>query len=237
MEAQVRIGASRNFALKHAVLIYGDGSAAFATLHDVQAEKGQVPYLGPGQSLTTSFLRSLARGLGARVAPEILLQNILARTPDTVVWWSSAQRRMMFYGGGSEEAQRLNGRMYPHPPLVFKISGHELFVRALGSDARPSATTPLKTVPYWNTDGQGLVCQGNMRVPDDVSVDSIAGWEGAYFSSEFTHSSGAVRLTSHPGGFFGLWSSLADSAKKFPKRFLTDAKQTLREFIEGDEEG
>jgi PRTRC genetic system protein B len=121
--------------------------------------------------------------------------------------------------------------------LVFKISGHELFVRALGTDARPLATTSLKTAPYWNTDGQGLVCQGNMRVPDDVSVDSIAGWEDAYFSSEFTHASGAVRLTSHPGGFFSLWSSLADSAQRFPTQFLTDAKQTLREFIEGDEEG
>ncbi|HLY62536.1 MAG TPA: PRTRC system protein B [Terriglobia bacterium] len=237
MEAQVRIGNSRHFALKSAVLVYGDGPAAFATLHEVQAEKGQTPYLGPGQSLTTSFLRALAHGLGARVAPEILPENILARTPDMVVWWSQAQRRVMFFGGGSEEAQKLNGRMYPHPPLVFKISGQELFVRALGPDARPSATTPLKTAPYWNTDGQGLVCQGNMRVPDDVRVGSIAGWEDAYFSSEFTHASGAARLTSHPGGFFGLWSSLADSAEKFPTQFLTDAKQTLREFIEGDEEG
>ena len=237
MEAQVRIGNSRSFALKHAVLIYGDGSASFATLHDVVAQKGAAPYLGPGKSLTTAFLRTLAHGLGARVAPEILPENILARTPDMILWWTRSQRRMMFFGGGSEEAQKLNGRMYPHPPLVFKISGQELFVRALETDARPSATTALKTAPYWNTGEQGLVCQGNMRVPDDVSMDSIAGWEGAYYSSEFTHASGAVRLTSHPGGFFGLWSSLADSAEMFPMRFLTDAKQTLREFIEGDEEG
>jgi PRTRC genetic system protein B len=237
VEAQIRVGASRDFKLKHAVLIYGDGSAAFATLHDVVAQKEGAPYLGPGQSLTTAFLRTLARGLGARVAPEILPETILARTPDMVVWWSRAQRRVMFFGGGSEEARRLNGRMYPHPALVFKISGQEMFVRALGSDNRPSANTSLKIAPYWNTDGQGLVCQGSMRVPDEVSVDSIAGWEDAYFSSDFTHASGAVRLTSHPGGFFGLWSSLADRAEMFPMQFLTDAKQTLRAFIEGDEEG
>ncbi len=237
MEAQIRVGASRDFKLKHAVLIYGDGSAAFATLHDVVAQKEGAPYLGPGQSLTTAFLRSLAHGLGARVAAEILPEYILARTPEIVVWWSRAQRRVMFFGGGSEEARRLNGRMYPHPPLVFKISGQELFVRALEGDTRPSATTPLKTAPYWNTDGQGLVCQGSMRVPDEVNVDSITGWVDAYFSSEFTHASGAARLTSHPGGFFGLWSSLADRPKKFPTEFLTNAKQTLREFIEGDEEG
>ena len=237
MEAQVRIGASRNFALKQAVLIYGDGSAAFATLHEVRAEKGQAPYLGPGQSLTTAFLRTLAHGLGARNAPEILPENILARTPDMVVWWSRPRHRVMFFGGGSEEAHRLNGRMYPHPALAFKISDQELFVRALEGDTRPSASTPLKTAPYWNTNGQGLVCQGSMRVPDEVNVDSIGGWEEAYFSSEFTHASGAVRLTSHPGGFFGLWSSLADGPDKFPTEFLTDAKQTLREFIESGQEG
>jgi PRTRC genetic system protein B len=236
VEAQIKVGASRDFKLKHAVLIYGDGSAAFATLHEVVAQKEGSPYLGPGQSLTTAFLRSLAHGLGARVVPEILPENILARTPDMVMWWSRAQRRMMFFGGGSEEGHRLNGRMYSHPALVFKISGQELFVRALEGNTRPAATTPLKTAPYWNTDGQGLVCQGSMRVPEEVSVDSIAGWENAYFSSEFTHASGAARLTSHPRGFFGLWSNLQDSLDKFPTEFLTDAKQTLREFIEGDEE-
>ena len=111
MEAQIRIGASRDFTLKQAVLIYGDGSAAFATLHEVLAEKNQAPYLGPGQSLTTAFLRTLAKGLGARMAPEILPDNVLARTPDMLVWWSRAQRRVMFFGGGSEEAGRLNGRI------------------------------------------------------------------------------------------------------------------------------
>ena len=183
MEAQIRIGASRDFTLKQAVLIYGDGSAAFATLHEVRAEKNQAPYLGPGQSLTTAFLRTLAHGLGARMVPEILPENVLARTPDMIVWWSRTQRRVMFLGGGSEEAQRLNGHKYPHPPLVCKISGQELFVRALETDARPCASTPLKTAPYWNTNGQGLVCQGSMRVPDEVNVDSIAGWEDAFFSS------------------------------------------------------
>jgi len=236
MEAHMRIGAVRSFALKHAVLIYRDDSAMFATLHEVEVEKGKVPYLGPGQSLTTAFLRTLARGLGARIAPEILPENILARAPDLIVWSSRARRRLMFFGGGSEEAAQLNGRLYPHPPVVFKICGHELFVRALEQDARPSANTPLKTAPYWNSEGsRGLVCVGSMRIPQEVTVESINEWENAYFSSAFTHVSGAVRLTSHSGGFVGLWSSLADCQYSFPTEFLTDAKQTLQEFIESEE--
>ena len=35
MEARVAIGANRNFVLKNAVLVYGDGTTAFATLHPV----------------------------------------------------------------------------------------------------------------------------------------------------------------------------------------------------------
>ena len=236
METQVRIGANRHFVLRNALLIYSDGSGAFSTLHEVRGEKEGAPYLGPGQSLTTAFLRSLAHGLGVRMAPEILPGNVLARTPDLIAWWSRAQHRCMFFGSGSEDAAKLNGGTYPQPALVFKIWGRELFVRALPTDTRPSAETRLMTAPYWNTDCKACVCQGSMRVPEEVSAQSVAGWEAAFFASEFTHPSGAVRLTSYPGGFVGLWSSIADSNGPFPGEYLTDAKQTLREFIEGDEE-
>jgi hypothetical protein len=101
MEAQVRIGANRRFILRNALLVYGDGSGAFATLHEVRGEKEGAPYLGPGQSLTTAFLRSLAHGLGVRMAPEILPENVIARAPDLFVWWTRAQHRCMFFGGGS----------------------------------------------------------------------------------------------------------------------------------------
>jgi hypothetical protein len=57
MEAQIRIGSRRSFTLKQAVLIYRDNSAAFATLHNVQNERNQSPYLGPGQSLRDRLCR------------------------------------------------------------------------------------------------------------------------------------------------------------------------------------
>ena len=43
MEVQARIGANRRFILKNAVLVYGDGSGSFATLHDVREEKEGAP--------------------------------------------------------------------------------------------------------------------------------------------------------------------------------------------------
>ena len=142
----------------------------------------------------------------------------------------------MFFGGTDEEARKLSVLVFPHPALVFKVAGKDLHVRALATSSRPGPETPLKTAPYWNTDGpRGHVCPGTMRLPESADAASIPHWENAYFQSEFTHASGAVRLTSHPEGFIGLWRSLA-GRKRFPARYLTDAGETLQEFVaRGDE--
>jgi PRTRC genetic system protein B len=237
MNTYIRIGANRTFALKQAVLLYQDGSRAFATLHEVKHRQDQPPYLSAGQSVTTAFLETLAKGLGASMAAGVLPEHVLARTPDLIAWWSRVRPRLMFFGAGNTETTVLNGKMYLHPALVFMIQGRELFVRALAKNCRPSANTRLCNAPYWNTDADGRVCLGSMRVPDETGVGSLRGWENAYFASEFTHPSGAVRLTTHPGGFLGLWSCLAGRRRAFPVKLLAESKQTLQEFVERRTEG
>jgi PRTRC genetic system protein B len=231
MQAYVSIGANIEFKLSEAVLVYrAGGNGAFASLHQVKQAEDGIPYLTPGEALTTAFLRTLAQGLGAQVKPEILPDNVLARTPDMLVWWSRPQRRVMFFGGIDEEARKINGLLFPHPALIFKVAGRDLFVRAVATSSRPSPETPLKTAPYWNTDSRGLVCVGSMHVPESSDIASIPGWQDSYFQSEFTHAAGVVRLTRHPEGFIGLWRSLV-GRKRFPVRYLTDAGETLQEFV------
>src|SRR5579864_2166225 len=231
MNVHLRVGDNRIFSLKQAVLLYQEGSRAFATLHEVKRSPNGSPYLCAGQSVTTGFLETLAKGLGASMAAEVLPENVLARTPGLIAWWSRAQARLMFFGNGDPKARQLNGKMYPHPALVFMIHGRELFVRALAENRRPKSDTHLRNAPYWNTDASGRVCLGSMRVPAEVSATSPRGWDEAYFASEFTHPSGAVRLTTHPKGFVGLWTSLVGRKRMFPAKFLADSKQTLQEFI------
>jgi len=230
MNVHLRIGDNRTFSLKQAVLVYQDGTRAFATLHEVKCRPNEAPYLCAGQSVTTGFLQTLAKGLGASVGAEVLPGHVLARTPELIAWWSGARPRLMFFGDGNDEAKKLNGKMFPHPALVFMIHGRELFVRALAEDCRPTSDARLRNAPYWNTDSAGRVCLGSMRVPEEASVGSLSHWENAYFASEFTHPSGAVRLTTHAGGFLGLWSSLAGKKRKFPVKSLADTEQTLQEF-------
>ncbi len=231
MEVHVEIGEFHPLELCHAMLVYASSHRAFATLHDIMKQKEAAPWLGPARPLSLAFLRQLAEGLGSQVAPEILPVNVLARTPEMIVWWSPASRQIMFFGEADAEARKLNGKCFPHPALVFKVHDRELFVRALEINARPEATTPLKTAPYWNVAGDdGRVCLGTARMPGDASVASLVAWQAAFHNSAFTHVLGAVRLTTHPGGFVGLWQALVGK-KRFPARYLTDAKETLREFV------
>jgi PRTRC genetic system protein B len=237
MDVHVRIGDNRIFTLKQAVLLYQEGTRAFATLHEVKHRPNEAPYLCAGQSVTTGFLETLAKGLGASMAAEVLPENVLARTPALIAWWSPAQARLMFFGDSDRKTRHLNGKMYPHPALVFMIHGRELFVRALRENRRPKSDTRLMNAPYWNTDAEGRVCLGSMRVPEEVSASSLRGWEEAYFASEFTHPTGAARLATHPGGFLALWSSLVGRKRLFPVKFLVDSRQTLQEFITRRGEG
>ena len=230
MKAHVEIGEACQLHLQHAVLVYRSPHRAFATLHEITQPKDGAPLLGPARPLSLAFLRRLAEGLGSQVAVEILPVNVLVRTPEILVWWSPASRRITFFSEADEAARKLNGKFFPHPPLLFKVRGRELYIRALARNARPEAGTSLMAAPYWNVaGGDGRVCLGTARAPEEASVVSMPAWESAFHNSEFTHALGAVRLTTHPDGFVGLWRSLAGK-KRFPAQYLVDAKETLAEF-------
>src|SRR5258708_13609933 len=152
MNVHLRVGDTRIFSLKQAVLLYKEGSRACATLHEVKCRQNEAPYLCAGQSVTTGFLETLAKGLGSSMAAEVLPEHVLARTPEVIAWWSRAQPRLMFFGDSNAEVKNLNGKPYPHPALVFMIYGRELFLRALAEDCRPAADTYLNNRPSSNTD-------------------------------------------------------------------------------------
>lgn len=233
MNAYVDIGGSEVLALKGALLVYQGRSRGFVTWHEVRrGEQGGAAFLGEAQELTTEFVHHLAQGLGTQVPTEILPESVLARTAETIAWWTPAMVRTMFFAAHDADAYKLNGQRFPQPPLVWRVTGKDLWVRALRANHRPVASTQLMVAPYWNVDGEtGWTCQGSMRSPDEPGVASIPLWERAFFQSEFTHHTGTRRLTSHFGGFLGLWRSLARGRRTFPVKHLTSAKETLQEFI------
>jgi len=233
MEVNVTIGGGQQMTLTGAVLVYRGGNDAFAVWHPAKAGAGGgTPYLGEAESLTTEFLRTLSAGLGTYVAPEILPAKVLVRTSELLVWWTTAQHRTLFFSEQSESGKDLSGKRYPVPPLVFKVSGGCLWIRALERNDRPTGKTKLKTAPFWNGNEAGEICLGTMRIPESPGVEGMEGWERGFFQSEFTHAYGAARLTTFPGGYLALCRRLAGRRSPFPVEYLTDARETLQQFVE-----
>jgi len=202
----------------------------FLTMHEVVHESTGAQ-LGEGQLVTPQMLIDLMAGLGRSVPLEILPERVLVRTEDTIVWWSQARERRMFFGDlTGDAAKELSGKVYPHPPLLYKATGSHLWVRALGEDQRPLADSGLFIAPYWNCYDNGVVCTGSMRIPREKTVAAIDLWEDAFFQSEFTHAAGVRRHTKLRGGLLAMWKSL-EGKKRFPARYLVPTKQTLAEFV------
>lgn len=207
----------------------------FVTLHEVIHE-GEEARLGTGHLLTPQMLSRLVNDLGQSAPPEILPERVLVRTGETIVWWKPAGQAVSFFSdrGADTMLKELNGKKYPHPPLVFKVNGSNLWIRALGANRRPTEKSPLYMAPYWNCYENGSVCTGTMKIPREKSVAGIEDWEQSFFRSEFTHAGGVGKRTTYSRGFLAMWQAL-QSETQFPTRYLVKAKQMLGEFVSSHE--
>ncbi len=232
MRVHVDIGGSEALELMGALLVYQGHSRSFMSWHEVRAatEPG-APYLGEATPVSMEFVRQLSEGLGMRLPAEVLPENVLVRTPETMVWWTPSRRKTMFFADHDPEVARLNGHPFPQPPLVWRVTAKDLWVRALSTNRRPTATTKLMVAPFWNVDGEtGWTCQGSMRSPDiDASRPFRIG--SAHFTGASSHTkpeSGASRSTQAASSPFGTnWPS----DWVFPRAHLVPAGETLQEFI------
>jgi len=129
MQVHVSIGENHRFELREALLVYRDNQSSFITRHDVTARKDASPTLGPAQPLTVAFIESLVRSLGGGAQAEVLPANILAKADRLIVWWTPAGRRQMFYENSEGKAAKFNGRFFPQPPLVWRVSNGEINIR------------------------------------------------------------------------------------------------------------
>jgi len=203
----------------------------FVTLHEV-IHDDEGAQLAAGQLMTVQMLADLMIGLGRSVPIEILPERVLVRTNETMVWWLPAREHVMFFSdrGNDPVLKKMNGKRYPHPPLVFKVRGNRLWVRALKLAKRPNAETRMCVAPYWNCYDNGEVCTGSMKIPRERSVAALEVWQQSFFQSEFTHSSGTRKQTRFQGGLLGMWQSL-ERRKEFPGKYLVELPETLSQFV------
>jgi PRTRC genetic system protein B len=239
MNAKTLIGKSEDYKVSKALMVYGKSSYdgypyrhPFVTLHDVAIVGGEA-VLGKGDLVTPAILADLVLGLGFTIPTEILPEGVIVRSSDTIVWWTPAKTRTMFFNEkqGDKMMMDLNGKVYPHPALLFKASGSNLWIRALARNERPSGDSSLFCAPYWNCSGNGSVCMGSSRIPRTMRVEQITEWEDSFFASEFTHAGQNAKPCLFKGGLLSMWHLLRGQAK-FPLSYLRPVNQSLKQFVE-----
>jgi PRTRC genetic system protein B len=240
LQAQINLSSTMSFELREALLIYrtdrqshdSKGPGSFVTKHPVTLNAHGAPSLGAGAPLGKSDVTDLLKQLLGSISVEFLPSCVLAHTQESIVWWTPPAVRPMFYAKEKgREVTLLSGKRFPQPGLIFRAQPNHLDVRAVACPDRPRPDTPLYRAPYWNVNDQGDVCLGTTRIPSEVAIASLSRWEAAFFESEFTHPNAARKLTEHPGGFIGLWTSLIGK-RRFPIEHLADAKETLTQFLQ-----
>src|SRR5258708_20683997 len=198
MNTSVNIGSTQDFRLSRALLVYGKSSYdafpyrhPFIVVHEV-IHDGEGARLAEGQLVTPQMLIDLMVNLGQSVPIEILPERVIVRTMDSIVWWTPARERIMFFSDRGDDAvlKRMNGKRYPHPPLLFKTSRTNLSVRALLDNKRPKSDTKLYIAPYWNCYENGVVCTRTMKITREKPVAAMATCEHTFYESEFTNGAG-----------------------------------------------
>jgi PRTRC genetic system protein B len=230
LKFDANFGEAEPLQLKAAILLYGGAKRiSFASVHQPYHDDKGAPYLDSGRPITVEFLKIMAHELGLRMSVEILPEKVLVHTPEVVAWWVPAAIRPMFFASTCD-GKTLNGKLYPHPPLVFAVQNNHLSIRALLENRRPGRASRTAVAPYWNTAPEGGVCVGSMPRPRSGGIDALDEWVEGFFASEFTHVN-ATKLTNHPEGHLGLWRDLA-GRDHFPAEWLTPA-ETLQEWLCG----
>jgi len=190
-----------------------------------------------GQSVTTGFLETLAKGLGASMEAEVLPEHVLARTPEADRMVEPAQPRLMFFGDGNAEAKKLNGKMYPHPPLVFMIHGRKPFVRG--------ARRKLPASSGYAPKKRSLLEHRRARPSLPRQYASSGGGQrrlavrmGERVFCQRVHPPERRGPTDNPSRRISRPVVKFPGRKhRFPVEFLADSKQTLQEFVSRRGEG
>lgn len=227
--------------LQASVMLYGNGhGASFATAHNVFFDDKGSPCLLEGHPLTMEILNDMLNAVskGAESMHSFkgyLPENVLAVGVSSIVWWLPSSDRNVSFKCKDELIGNASGKT-PHPALVFSVNNSGNWsVFAIKGNKRPTPETPLWQAPYFNTYGNGNICQGSTIVPKGATADQVEAWNKAFFASSFSHPNvhQPQKLMKYKRGPYQFWRDMLDgSFKKFPQSVLVATEYTLEGFIE-----
>lgn len=194
----------------------------FVTIHDIRG--GEVC---EGHPVTRIVVEELVKHFVPNVNGSLFLpENVIMLQPGIgMAWWIPSSIRKLYF---DKETKIESGRA-PVPALLFMVRDNNLCLWALGKNTRPVLGDPVYHAPFFNLSDNGIMCTGNVCIPEGVDVRDIPKWQGVVFRSKFSNH-GRPHIKGITGK--GLWDSLiGKSVKTFPMKYLVKAgtvKSVLR---------
>jgi PRTRC genetic system protein B len=206
----------------------------YATVHPIQnfgTEARPNFQIAAGTPLTREGIMAMFAKLAKQLTLNVdyLPEGVLSISADHMIWWVPACERNVFFNNvelGKRAAK------VPHPPLLFVVVKGQWYVFALDKNERPKPDTTLFHAPYFNVYDDGGICIGSAAVPKGIAANAIPQWEAAFFDSEFTHTNGGMKKSSHPRGEYAMWKELLDGAyAAFPSEYLVPTKASIASLL------
>lgn len=221
MQSSVSGSLNPSYKLTTALLVYG---SAVATVHQPIVTNGRIT-LGKGTPLTEEALRDLIRTVQPNAPLEIFPEALLYRDTTTTVWFTHPTTQRMWF----KTLPALNGKVFHQPACVWAVHSGTFFVRAVAGRRRPTLDTPLLLAPYYNVNGEGVVCTGSMTRPETTTAETLNAWIDGFFNSTFTHANPGFRWKKGIT-FQAMWTLAHD--KPFPTQWLAPSNQTLHSWLQ-----
>lgn len=209
-----------------AILLY----QTFATLHEVEEEKGNRPVIKPGNLLTKEALMAALRQLlpESEQGTGLISEELLAKGLDYMMWWVKPANRAVWFDspavGGKRQA------VVPNPGLVMMVCRGNWYVWAVKGNQRPTPDTKIFRSPYFNVWSEGKICTGSTPKPKGKLRQEPQAWVDAFFGSNFSHSNiRAPERLVRKGREGTFWKKMLDGQfAKFPEGMLVDTGETLQ---------
>jgi len=209
----------------------------FATLHDIKVDKDNRPAIMEGQLMSqdciVSVLKDMA-GMNQKKSLQVLPDNIIAQSDDSLVWHIPGNMRHMLFKNGKKTTKIV----VPYPSLIFKVIDNSLSVVATKYKRTPRTDDVIYHAPLMNIYSDSRVCVGSADCPDNADIESMAGWESVIFDTLFTHTNHDFTLQQESNKststkeLYAFYKSIK-SDMRFPKnRLNTMSELTLEEWIQ-----
>lgn len=225
----------RTLRLVGAMLMYDSGQGdVYATTHpiEVDATNPDRRVLGAGAALTKDALAKFADAVSSSTAyAGFVPANMLYTSPTLLAWWVPAAVRNTWFKCSTDTLGEVSGPA-AHPAMVFVATSGDWYVFALRTSVRPAPDTKIYHSPHMNVYSGGRICTGNVELPEQLSAETLAAYEHAFFRSRFTHPNHADAVKAK-GGMYGLWrDQLAKPDAANMVRALKSTQETLQAAIE-----